>query len=616
MSAVRTVVDVFEQAVAARPDKAMLRAKARGAWAATTFAQWHSMSGAWARGLVALGIEPGDRVAILSTTCRDWVVADMGILLAGAVTVPVYPTAPADEVLWVLSNSGARAVFVQDPTQIEKVLGVLDQLPALAAIVWFDDVAHLDQPDAKARRVVKLHDVLPAGHAQVSGIADLADRGRSVADGVLAERRAGIDPQQPCTIVYTSGTTGRPKGVALSHDAFVFEVEAATRSMDVRSDDSVMLFLPLAHSFAKIVYFVCVMVRTELVFPQGIPTLLQDMAEARPTVLPAVPRVFEKVHAKIRTSLEAAGPIKRRLFDAALATGREVSKLRQKGREPRGLLSLRWELANRVVFSKIHAVFGGRVRGFISGGAPLNRELAEFFHAIGLLILEGYGMTENCAAATVNRPDRFKFGSVGTPIDGVQVRVADDGEVLIKGRCLMTGYWQNEAATAEAIDGDGWLHTGDVGVIDAEGFLFITDRKKDLIVTAGGKNIAPQNIEAHLKTSAYLSQVLVYGDRRKFLTALVTLDEDAIVQWARAHGVAFGNYAELTQHADVWKLVDGVVTERNRTLASYETIKKFAILERDLTVEAGELTPSLKLRRREVTRLHQALLDSFYSEHY
>lgn len=616
----KTLVDLFESTVHAAPGKVILRCKLGDTWHPTTLSAWRDVSGLWARGLCALGLELGERVGLAAVTRREWLFADMAILLAGGVTVPVYPSALADEAQYILSNSGARFAFVEDPVQLEKLLAHRAELPELEKIFLFQDVAVLDRPDAQGHLRVRLDEVLPKdadGGADlwVITLEQLADLGRQLGEGVLADRRDHLEPAQPATIVYTSGTTGRPKGVVLTHDALVFEVASCKSSLDVHDDDGLLLFLPLAHAFAKVVYLVCLAVRCEMLVPRSLQTVLQDLAEAKPTVMPAVPRIFEKAHAKIMAGAEAGGPVKKKIFDWALGVGRQVSQLRQKGREPTGALKLQYELANRLVFHKIHAVFGGRIRGFISGAAPLSRDLSEFFHAVGLLILEGYGMTENAAAATVNRLEKYKFGTVGFPIPGVEVRIAGDGEVLIQGPNLMREYWRNPEATAEALR-DGWLHTGDIGEIDDDGFLRITDRKKDIIVTAGGKNVAPQNVEAHLKNAAFVSQVMVYGDNRKFLTALITLDEDAIRTWADARGVRYASTAELTQNADVYKLIDAQIQEKNRTLASYETIKKFAILERDLTVEDGDLTPSLKMRRKEVTCKYQDLLDSFYSEHY
>ena len=616
MSEILTVVDLFERAAAERPHRAMLRSRIGGSWQSLTFAQWREMSAAWAKGLIALGHQPGDRVLLISNTCREWAIADMAILLAGGVTVPVYQSSLAEETRYIASDSGARFAIVEDPTQIEKLLMHRAELPGLEKVIYFKDLAELERPDPQGRRRVALADI---PRSDVEGwLLDtpaLTAAGRDASEDVLRQRAAGVAPNQAATIVYTSGTTGRPKGVVLSHEALVFEVGTIVGALDVREDDSVLLFLPLAHSFAKIVYFMCIGVRTEIIFPESIATLIRDLGESKPTVLPSVPRIFEKVHARILQGVRESGAVKHRIFDYALAIGHEVSQLQQKGKEPTGLLLYRQKLAQKLVFSKIQAIFGGRLRGCISGGAPLSKDLCEFFHACGIQILEGYGLTENCAAATINRPDRFKFGTVGRPLDGVDLKIAPDGEILMRGRNLLTGYHKDPEATAQAME-DGWFHTGDIGEIDADGFLRITDRKKDIIVTAGGKNVAPQNIENHLKSSPFLSQVLVYGDRRKFLSALLTLDEEAVKQWADEHALTFNTTAELTQNASIYKLIESVIAEKNRTLASYETIKKFAILERDLTVEDGELTPSLKLRRKEVTRKYQDLLDSFYSEHY
>ncbi len=611
----KTLVDLFETAVMEQPQKTILRCRVAGIWHPTTLLQWRTMAANWARGLVAHGIELGDRVGILSNTRREWLIADMAIQMAGAVTVPVYPSILADEVSWILHDSGTTVLFVEDPCQLEKVLEIKNDLPHLRLIVCLDEQADASRPDQPGVRTVRLAEIRPNHPGLLATMAQLADAGRSVHADELAGRRLALQAADTSTIVYTSGTTGRPKGVILSHGALVFEVKSCTSALDVRPDDAVMLFLPLAHSFAKLIYLVCVGVRTEMIFPQSIQTLLADMADAQPTVLPSVPRIFEKAHMRILGGVDAAGPVRKRLFEAALATGYRVSQLRQAGKEPSGLLAAQHQVAHRFVFAKIHAIFGGRVRAFISGGAPLAKELAEFFHAVGLPVLEGYGMTENCAAATVNRPDRYRLGSVGQPLPGIDVRIAADGEILIRGANLFSGYQNNEAATAESLK-DGWLYTGDVGALDADGFLYITDRKKDLLVTAGGKNIAPQNIERLLRSDPLIANALVYGDRRKFLSALLTLDEEVLQKWADSQAISYASLAELTQHAEVFKRVQAIVDAKNRGLASYETIKKFAILERDLSEQDGDLTPSLKVRRQSVISKHKGLLDSFYSEHY
>lgn len=611
----RNVAELFESAASAMPHKGIIRAKTATGWQTTTLSAWRQQSGSWAKGLIALGHAPGDRVHIVANTCQPWLIADMAIMLAAGATVPIYQSALDSEAAYICGNSGGRFAFVEDAVQLEKLLKHRQSLPHLKKIICFNPSVQLPAPDQEGRTTLRVSDLLPAGDDWVISLAQLAELGATIADSALEQRRGSVSPDDICTIVYTSGTTGQPKGVVLTHLAFLSEVEAALQSLDVRPDDSMLLFLPLAHIFAKVVSFVCMAVRTEIIIPQSIATLLVDMAESKPTVLPAVPRIFEKVHNKILGGVHAANPARQRIFQAALATGREVSKLQQRGKQPTGALAARHWLAHKLVFQKIHAIFGGRIRGFISGAAPLSRELSEFFHACGLLILEGYGLTETCAAVTCNRLDRYKFGTVGLPMPGIDVRIALDGEILVKGPVLMREYYNNPEATAEVII-DGWFHTGDIGEIDADGFLRITDRKKDIIVTAGGKNVAPQNIESHIKHSPFISQVMVYGDRRKFLSALLTLDEEAIKVWATEHNIIYASLAELTQNASVYKLIDQTIAERNRTLASYETIKKFAILERDLTVEDGDLTPSLKMRRKEVTRKYQDLLDSFYSEHY
>ncbi|MSQ83418.1 MAG: long-chain fatty acid--CoA ligase [Myxococcales bacterium] len=612
-----TVVQLFEAGVAAEPNKAMLRCKVAGQWHSTTFDQWRAQSAAWAKGLLALGLQPGESVGIAATTRREWLFADIAILMAGGVTVPVYPSCLGDDAAWIAQHSQMRFAFLEDPAQLRKFLDRRADLPLLERVVLWDDISRAADPGAKiALAPITVQDLGPLPIGWVLRSEDLVQLGEVKNESDLAACRAAVSPDQPCTVVYTSGTTGRPKGAILSHRAFVFEVNACMGALDVYENDRLLLFLPLAHSFAKVVYIVCVGMRTQMVIPESLATLVRDLPQAAATVIPSVPRVFEKVHTKIMAGVHAAGPLRKALFAAALTVGHRVAKLQLQGQKPDTLLALQHKLAQRAVFSKIHAVFGGQVRAFISGGAPLSRELAEFFFAVGMPVYEGYGMTENCAAATANRPGACKIGTVGRPIAGVEIEIASDGEVLIRGGNLMTGYLHAPEATAEALDEEGWLHTGDIGEVDSDGYLRITDRKKDLIITAGGKNIAPQNVESHFKSSRYISNCMVYGDRRKFLSMLVTLDEDAIAAWATTHDMASKEFAELARSPEVFRLIQREIDDRNRALASFETIKKFAILEHEFTIDDGDMTPSMKLRRHEVTKKYQSLLDSFYTELY
>jgi long-chain acyl-CoA synthetase len=416
---------------------------------------------------------------------------------------------------------------------------------------------------------------------------------------------ASVEPRHLATLIYTSGTTGRPKGVELIHDCWVFEGEAIERANLITRDDHQYLWLPLSHSFGKVLEAAQLAAGFATTVDGRMDKLIENLAVVRPTVMAAAPRIFEKVYNKVVTGVQEAGGAKLGIFRWALGVGRKVSALRQQGVRPTGALAMKYRLADRLVFSKLRARFGGRIRYFISGSAPLNRDIAEFFHAAGILILEGYGLTETSAATFVNRPDSFRFGTVGLPFDGVEVKLApEDSEVLIRGRGVMRGYHNLPDVTKETIDADGWMHTGDIGELDEVGRLAITDRKKDLIKTSGGKYVAPQKLEGRLKALCpYVSQVVVHGDRRNFCSALITIDRDAFPN---------RNGEELARDERVLALVQKAIDELNAELASYETVKKFAILEQDFTVETGELTASLKIKRKEVERRYRDVLDKLY----
>ncbi|HEU5056701.1 MAG TPA: long-chain fatty acid--CoA ligase [Kofleriaceae bacterium] len=577
----RSAVDVFNARARASAHRVALRHKERDAWKPTTWGEWARAAQEIAGGLIELGVAPTDRVAILSSTRREWVLCDIGILTAGAVVVPIYASNLPDQCEYILRDAGAVVAIAEDEQQLDKLVAVRAAVPAVKKVVLMSGA-----PRATSDWVMTLDELRASGARWLSANPKRLD-----------DIAAAIDPTGAATFIYTSGTTGPPKGVVLTHANLVFTCHVVEDLLELGEGDEQLLFLPLAHSFARVVEWAFIAIGASTAFAQNMNTLVADMAEVRPTLVAAVPRVFEKAYARIQASFaeKRKSPVGRRIIDWALAVGRERSR-RLRAREQ--VDGLRFRIADKLVFSKVRQIFGGRIRFFISGGAPLSAEIAEFFHAAGLLILEGYALTETTAAGTVNRPDSYEFGTVGKPLPGVEVQIAPDGEILLRGGSVMQGYWKQPQATAEAIDGDGWFHTGDIGRIEPSGNLRITDRKKDIIVTAGGKNIAPQNLENELKAACPLiSQVVVIGDRQKYLVALITLGEDA----ARDRPGA---------EAAVREAVDRV----NRKLASYETIKRFTILPRDLTEEAGELTPSLKVKRKVVSDRYREEIASMYAE--
>ena len=577
----RSAVDIFNARARASAGRVALRHKEGDQWKATTWSQWASAAREIAGGLVELGVAAGDRVAILAATRREWVMCDVGVLTAGAVVVPIYASNLPDQCEYILRDAGCVVAIVEDEKQLAKLLAVRAAVPAVKKVVLMTGAA-----PAGSDWVVTLDELRASGSRWLGKNPTRLD-----------DIAAAIDPTGAATFIYTSGTTGPPKGVIITHANLVFECKVVEDLLNLGEADEQLLFLPLAHSFARVVEWACIAIGATSAFAQNMNTLVADMAEVKPTFVAAVPRVFEKAYARIQSNFaeKRKSPIGRRIIDWALAVGRERSRRQRAGERADGL---RFGLADKLVFSKVRQIFGGRIRFFISGGAPLSAEIAEFFHAAGLLILEGYGLTETTAAGTINRPDDYKFGTVGTPLPGVEIKIAPDGEILIRGGNIMQGYWNQPQATAEVIGADGWFHSGDIGVIEPSGHVRITDRKKDIIVTAGGKNIAPQNLENELKASCPLiSQVVVIGDRQKYLVALITLGEDA-----------------ASDRAGAETAVREAVERFNKKLASYETIKRFTILPRDLSEETGELTPSLKVKRKVVSERYKQEIASMYAE--
>ena len=557
-----------------------------GDWREVSWGDADELVGAYANGLLARGVGKGDTFAILAPNSLDWALLDFALAQIGAVSVPVYANSSARDVGYLLAHSEAVGIVCEDAGQLAKVEEVAEELPKLEHVLTYHDLAGL------------------AAHG--------VDFARTHPDA-LAEATAAIDEEDLYTIIYTSGTTGPPKGCMLRHRNYYVMTSVVDQMDDhYESDDVMLLYLPLAHNFGRLMLLTGAYVGFPIALLADPLRVADAMLQVRPTVLPSVPRVYEKVYAAVQSRFDEATGVKRRLIDWALPIGREVSRLQARGEPiPRGL-ARRHRLADRLVFSKVKDRLGGRLRVPISGGAPLAKEIAEFFDAVGIRILEGYGLTECTTAASTNRPSRYRFGTVGPAMPGFEVKVADDGELLIRSETVFQGYFKDPEATDAVLDADGWLKTGDIAEVDADGFISITDRKKDIIVTAGGKNVAPQNIENDLKTSKYVSQALVVGDRRPYVVALITLDEPEIQRWAAEQGVD-GDLASLSQDDRVRELVQGVVDDANRDHSRFEQVKRFALLPRDFTMEEGEVTPTLKLRRRAVSEHFADEIETLYS---
>jgi long-chain acyl-CoA synthetase len=561
-------------------------------WVSLSWLQTKDKAFQLAAGLLALGIGPEDRVAIASSTRMEWVLADLAIMCAAGATTAIYPSTQHEDVRYILADSQSKMVLAEDDLQVGKVLDHLDELPELINIVQLDG---------------------KVDHPKVIGWVDLERLGREYLDAhptAVDDVIAAIGPEDLATLIYTSGTTGRPKGVRLVQDCWTYEGAAVEAYDIISADDLQYLWLPLSHVFGKALIAIQLYIGFTTAVDGRIDKIVENLGVIQPTFMCGAPRIFEKVRARVM--MTASHGVKAKIFDWAFGVGRKVSPMRLAGREPSGLLAMQYALADRLVFGKIKARMGGKIRFFVSGSAPLSREVQEWFHAAGLLVLEGYGLTETCVPTCVNNPRATRFGTVGPPVPGSQVKIADDGEILIKGPGVMRGYHNMPEATEQALK-DGWFATGDIGELDEQGYLRITDRKKDLIKTSGGKYVAPQKVEGVLKTVCpYISQVLVYGDGRKYATALITLDPEAIEGWAKEQGLSYSSVEELTGSQEVHDLMEGFVTQSNEQLERWETIKKFEILRAELSVEEGEVTPSLKVRRKTVEKKYADLLNSMY----
>jgi long-chain acyl-CoA synthetase len=593
-----TLARMFWSRVDRGGDRPAQQTKRGGAWVTVTYRELGEMVREVALGLLALGRQKGDAVALLSASRAEWVQADFAIYSAGGVTVPIYPTYPPELIAYVVNDSGARTLIVEDPTQLAKALEARPKMPGLEHLIVIAGYEAPQPPET------------------VMTWEALRRLGRDKADalrGTLTDRVASVKADDVATIVYTSGTTGPPKGVVQTHANHVASLKSSGQATPVMEGWTHLLFLPLAHSFARLESYLGVYHGLTSAFAENLEKLGDNLRETRPHFICSVPRVFEKVYAKILAGVEAGSPVKRKIFNWAIGVGREVSRHQQRGQPlPTGLNAKR-AIAEKLVFSKLHAALGGRLEWAVSGGAPLSRDIAEFFHAAGILILEGYGLTETCPVLTFNRPEKFKFGSVGQALPGVELRIAEDGEILARGANIATrGYYKQPDATAAVFEPSGWFHTGDIGHLDPDGFLYITDRKKDLIVTAGGMNIAPQNIENLLKADPFISQAMVYGDRRPYPVALITVAPEELQKFAREQGILTTDPGLLAKHPKIVERVARTVEDKNTHLQSYAKIKKFTVLPTDFSQDGGELTPTLKVKRRVVSDKYREVIEELY----
>ncbi|MCX6572775.1 MAG: long-chain fatty acid--CoA ligase [Candidatus Aminicenantes bacterium] len=591
---VTTLAQLLVHSVTTYPKPDFMLFKKDGAYEPIAAAEFGTSVKHFALGLRALGFEAGQKLCLLSENRPAWTMTDFATLAAGGLTVPIYTTLVTEQIRYIIDDSDAAVVVVSNADHWKKIE------PLRAGLT-------------KVKHYITFAEEAPAG---VLTLAAVLEKGRAAAaaePGLYETLVARVKPEDEATLIYTSGTTGVPKGVILTHGNLVSNIKTASDLVEFSSKDTVLSFLPLSHILERMVMFTYVYKGCTIGFAESVEAVAKNLLEVRPHIMVSVPRVFEKIYTKVMDQVLASPALRRKIFFWALKAGRAYGALKLEGKPIPGGLAFRRSVAAKLVFSKIIAKTGGRVRFFVSGGAPLSKDIAEFFYAIGLVILEGYGLTETSPLLSINTFEAIRLGTVGKPAPGIDIRIAADGEILARGPNIMKGYYKKEAETREIMEG-GWFHTGDIGHLDAGGFLVITDRKKDLIVTSGGKNIAPQPIENLLKSSSYIVNAVVIGDRRRFIAALVVPDFDKLRDYAKAQGIAFATVDELCKNR---RIVDFIKAEADRAtplLASYERVKRIVILPRDFDIERGEITPSLKVRRANVTAEYQEAIDALYRE--
>jgi long-chain acyl-CoA synthetase len=592
----KTLNELFFYAMETHRCPDVLRYKSGGSWHSVSWEQMLEQTRDLALGLHGLGVRHGDRVVLLSENRVEWFLIDKALHLLGAATVPIYSTLSAPQVSFIIRNSESEVVVASSPEQQAKVAEVRNELSLVEHVIL------MDPPGDSGLEGLRLHDVAARG----------AEKARAEPD-LHRQLAAQVTEEDLASIVYTSGTTAGPKGVMLTHKNFVSNVEASLKVLPIGRSDVALSLLPYSHVFERMVaHYLYPFAGTSVAIVENPDTVVEDMGEIRPTVMTAVPRFYEKMYARVQETVARGSALRRKIFTWAVSVGREHGSYRLDNRKAPFLLALKYKVATALTFKKLHRRIGGRLRFFISGGAPLSRGIAEFFWAAGVTILEGYGLTETSPVIAVNRPGRIKFGTVGPIIPGVEVKIAPDEEILARGPNVMKGYYKNEAATRQAIDPEGWFHTGDVGFVDSEGFLAITDRKKDLIVTAGGKKIAPQPIENLLKTNPYISEIVLVGNRRRFPAALVVPDFDRLQDWSRSNGVKTFNRQEAIHDPKVIEFIQAEIDSMTPHLAHFEKIKKVGLLSKPFTLESGELTPTLKVKRNVIEDRYRDEIDRLY----
>lgn len=593
-----TIADMFVRLTSkySGSGKAMLMRKTGGTYVSLTYDDIRNQVERFTLALVDLGVQKGDKVAILSENRPEWVVVDMSSLSIGAVDVPLYPSQTAKQIEYILNDAGAVVCAVSNQHQLAKIQKIRNDVPTLRTVIVFNEDAAQGESS-----VVSFQSMLKRGGELLPDNEDILER-----------TTANVLPEDLCTLIYTSGTTGNPKGVMLTHKNFCSNIHGSADAIQILDTDVMLSFLPLSHVFERMAgYYLALACGVSIAYAESIETVAENLKEVHPTIVCSVPRLFERIHNRIIRSVEKESPSKRRIFYWALEAGLKYQTAKKKNNVS-PVMAAKHAIADKLVFSKLKERTGGKIRFFVSGGAALPRELGEFFEAVGILVLEGYGLTESSPVIAVNRIEKYKFGSVGVPLPNIEVKIAPDGEILTRGDHVMLGYWNDIKSTEEAIDGEGWLHTGDIGELDEHHFLSITDRKKHLFVSSGGKNIAPQPIENLFSGADFVDQLVLIGDKRMFLTALIYPDYTYLREYADAHHIKYTSNSDLSSHPDIYTMIEQRIQNTQKDLPNYERIRRFALLEQPLSIENGELTPTLKIKRKKVEERYRDIIEEMY----